>query len=329
MNLTQTSFETSELSAILEELARAPAVPVVVPIGPGATLGRFEVLRELGRGGFGVVYEARDRELGRLVAVKALRPGTATADRLREEAFRREAEAAAQLNHPNISMLHEAGRHGGAPYLVFELCEGQPLAARLERGPVPWRTALRIAVEIARALDHAHSSGVLHRDLKPANVMLSRDGGVKVLDFGLALVFGGSSLGKSGTPAYMAPEQWRSDPEDARTDLFALGVILFEMLAWRPPYDVTMERSEVLDAARPPRLDVPGVPRALAALVERAISPDPADRPRNARVLLDELVAIDRRRARRAALVRRARVAAVLAGALAIAGAAAWRLWGG
>ncbi|HEY6099815.1 MAG TPA: serine/threonine-protein kinase, partial [Anaeromyxobacter sp.] len=322
--MTQTQFEASELSAILEELARAPAAEMDVPVGPGTTLGRFEVLRELGRGGFGVVYEARDRELGRVVAVKALRPGTTASGRLREVALRREAEAAAQLNHPNICTLHEAGRAGGAPYLVLELCEGQSLAARLERGPLPWRTALQIGIEIARALDHAHGSGVLHRDLKPANVMLAEEGGVKVLDFGLALVFGGSSLGKSGTPAYMAPEQWRGDAEDARTDLFALGVVLFEMLAWRLPYDVRSGRSEALDATRPARLDVPGVPRALASAVERAIAPDPAARPRNARVLLDQLIALQRTLQRRASLIRRARSAAIAAAALVCAAAAAW-----
>jgi eukaryotic-like serine/threonine-protein kinase len=325
--VTQAEFQATELSAILEELARTPSS--AVPIGPGDTLGRFEVLRELGRGGFGVVYEARDRELGRVVAVKALRPGTTASGRLREEALRREAEAAAQLNHPNICTLHEAGRAGGAPYLVLELCGGQSLAARIERGPVPWRSALRIGIEIARALDHAHALGVLHRDLKPANVMLGEDGGVKVLDFGLALVFGGSSLGKSGTPAYMAPEQWRGEGEDARTDLFALGVVLFEMLAWTLPYDVRNGRSEVLDAIRPPRLDMPGLPRPLAAAVERAISPDPRARPRNVRVFMDELIALSRSLERRASLRRRLRAGAVAVAALATAAIAAWWLRAG
>ncbi len=113
-------------------------------------VGRFEVPRELGRGGFGLVYEARDRELGRVVALKALRPGTRTSGRLREEALRREAEAAAQLNHPNICTLHEVGRSGGSPYLVLELCEGEPLSSWLKRGPLPWRRALQVGIASLR-----------------------------------------------------------------------------------------------------------------------------------------------------------------------------------
>ena len=188
-------------------------------------MGRFELLREVGRGGFGVVYEARDRELGRRVAFKVVRPGSRGA--LREEQVLREAEAAARLSHPNLVTLHDVGRCEQGPYLVLELLRGETLAERLDQRAAPVR-ARRCGsrVEVARGLAHAHAHGVVHRDLKPANVFLCEDGQVKVLDFGLAHAFGQRRL-DGGTPAYMAPEQWRGAPEDERTDVFALGVMLF------------------------------------------------------------------------------------------------------
>jgi hypothetical protein len=268
------------LSALLAELVAAPRRTPPGPwdqlLRPGARVGRFELARELGRGGFGVVYEARDAELGRRVAFKALRPGDRARDPRVEELMRREAVAVAQLQHPNIVTLFDAGRSDAGPYLVFELLRGETLAQRLARGTVSSREALRIALAVARALVHAHASGVLHRDLKPSNVFLTADGGVKVLDFGLAHVFGAGGPPRSGTPGYMAPEQRRGDPEDARTDVYAVGVLLAEMA--RGPA---------------PRLDVAalvaGAPGPLGALARRCAADDPADRPPDAAALADAL----------------------------------------
>ncbi|MBS1111645.1 MAG: serine/threonine protein kinase, partial [Anaeromyxobacteraceae bacterium] len=223
------------MSALLEELAEAPEVQPGAGIGPGTVIGgRFEVLRELGRGGFGVVFEARDRELGRLVAVKVVRPRRGVDPRM----LRSEAEAAAALHHPNIVTVHDLGSDGGEGWLVLELLRGETLEERLRRGPLPGPEALRVATEVARGLAHAHHAGVLHRDLKPSNVFLCDDGAVKILDFGLSRVFGSGSGPEGGTPAYMAPEQWRREAEDERTDVFALGVMFHEMLTGNRPFAV-------------------------------------------------------------------------------------------
>ncbi len=197
------------LSALLQELAAAP--PSFTESGDwdaglraGAVLGRFELVRELGRGGFGVVWEAKDCELGRRVAFKAVRAGARRY--LREERLLREAEAAAQLSHPNIVTLYDVGRSSGGPYLVLELLEGTTLAERLrDGGGLGPREALHVGAEVARGLAHAHGHGVVHRDLKPENVFLCRDGRVKVLDFGLAHAFG-HRIQAGGTSGYMAPE---------------------------------------------------------------------------------------------------------------------------
>ncbi len=168
------------LSLLLEELARAPAGggdgggPREPQLGPGALLGRYELVRELGRGGFGVVFEARDRDLGRRVAVKVVRPPAAS--RGSQELRVREAEAVARLAHPNIVTLHDLGRAEAGPFLVFELLSGRTLARRLRDGPLPPGEAVRIAIEVARGLAQAHAHGVVHRDLKPENVFVCEDG---------------------------------------------------------------------------------------------------------------------------------------------------------
>ena len=232
----RTAVSPGALTALLREVARSRTVqdkrglPV---LRRGQIVGRFELLREIGRGGFGVVYEASDRALGRSVALKAVRMGGDM--ELKEERLLREAEAAAQLSHPNIVTLHDVGRFEDRPYLVMELLRGCALAERLERGPIPLREALRVGVEVAKAVAHAHAQGVIHRDLTPGNVFLCDDGQVKVLDFGLAQVFGRRKL-DGGTRAYMAPEQFRGAPEDERTDVFALGVILHQMVSGKLPF---------------------------------------------------------------------------------------------
>ncbi|HYQ80206.1 MAG TPA: protein kinase, partial [Anaeromyxobacteraceae bacterium] len=286
-----------QLRELLDELAGAPERDLreawLKGLREGALVGRFELLRELGRGGFGVVYEARDRELGRLVAFKAVRPGNRSVSEMRQQWLQREAEAAAQLNHPNIVTIHDAGRSEHGPYLIFELLQGETLAQRLARGPMPVREAVAMAVEVARGLAHAHASGVVHRDLKPSNVFLTSDGGVKVLDFGLAHVFGASGLRGGGTPVYMAPEQWRQEPDDARVDVFALGTILSESIAGEPPFRLVNDRSTCLEPGPAPRLDRPGVPPALAEAVAAMLSKDTAGRPRTGQAVLARLVEIE------------------------------------
>ncbi len=278
------------ISALLADLARTPAVDGGVDwspeLRPGARVDRFELLRELGRGAFGVVFEARDTSLGRLVAFKVVRAGRSE---VAEEQLRREAEAIARLAHPNLVTLYDFGRCAHGPYLVLELLRGQTLSARLARGPLPPAEAVVIAVEVARGLAWAHAHGVVHRDLKPSNIFLVEGGGAKVLDFGLAQAFGRRRLG-GGTPNGMAPEQWREAPEDERTDVFALGVVLFRMLTATLPFPDDEGRS-VLGPEPAPRLAVPGQP-GLARLVARMLEKDPIRRPRDGAAVLAELLVI-------------------------------------
>ena len=189
-------------SALLQQLAAAPTNTVredLPAFRPGQVVGRFELLREIGRGGFGVVYEARDTKLDRTVALKIIR--AAGPVDVREERLLREAEAAARLSHPNIVTLHDVGSSEEGPYLVLELLHGQTLARRLEQGALPLREALRVAVEVAKGLAHAHAHDVVHRDLTPGNVFLCDDGQVKILDFGMAHAFGRKKLG-AASPIY-------------------------------------------------------------------------------------------------------------------------------
>jgi len=277
------------MTALLEELVRAPSQGPADAWGaalrPGATFGRFQLVAELGRGGFGVVWEARDLTLGRAVAFKAVWAGGAAT--LREQRLQREAEAAARLSHPNIVTLFDVGRCPEGAFLVLELLRGQTLADRLTGAPLPLREALDVGVQVARGVAHAHAEGVVHRDLKPANVFLCQDGPVKVLDFGLAHAFGQRRV-DGGTPAYMAPEQWAGAPEDERTDVFALGVLLHQLVSGALPFPGTRERW------RPaPPLEVDEAP-ALGALVDRMLKKAPVKRPRDAGRVLEALSTIAR-----------------------------------
>jgi hypothetical protein len=291
------------LSSVLEELAAAPRLdPAELEarrLKAGDRIGRFEILREVGRGSFGVVYQARDTELGRHVAVKAVRFDSLAGEQgKRLGQFRREAEMAARLHHPNIVTLHDVGLREGVPYLVLELLEGETLESRLARAAFPPGEALEVVVQIARALVHAHASGIVHRDLKPANVFLGSDGQVKVLDFGLARLFGGDGS-RGGTPAFMAPEQWRKEPEDDRTDVFGFGVLLYTMLSSTLPF---ANRGEALEDRPAPLVTSPfsPLPEELAQLVARMLAKDRAGRP-DAPALLRDLLLLRDGRAREGA----------------------------
>ena len=273
------------LSALLEQLAAAPAADLGSAWGPlpkpGAVIGRFELAREIGRGGFGVVYEARDRELPRSVAFKLVRPGQVEKG---EAQLQREADAIAQLSHPNLVTLFDVGRCDYGPYLILELLNGETLHQRLGRGPLPAQEAVALATEISRGLGHAHAHGVLHRDLKPSNVFLCHDGQVKLLDFGMSHAFGRQRL-SGGTPGYMAPEQWRGEGEDERTDVYALGVLLFQALSGQLPFPGDANGQAVLSARPAPVLTVAEAP-GLARLVGRMLEKAPDQRPRDAREVL-------------------------------------------
>ena len=287
------------LSRLLQELAETSGEELLEAwrndLKPGDRVGRFEVVRELGRGSFGVVYEARDRDLGREVALKVVRPGKVTEE---EGKVVREAEAIARLSHPNLVTLHDVGRSECGPYLVFEFLRGKTLQERMVDGPMPVHEAVHVATEVARGLAHAHAQGVVHRDLKPSNVLVTNKGHVKILDFGMAHAFGRRRL-SGGTPAYMAPEQWEDAPEDERTDVFALGVMLHWMLTGEYPFPEGQGRWSA-EAATVPKLDVPGAP-GVADLVERMLDRTPTRRPRDGTAALAALEPIDDAlRARRA-----------------------------
>jgi TolB-like protein/Flp pilus assembly protein TadD len=319
------------LSALLQQLAEIPGVEPSEP-QPGTVFGRFEIVRRIGGGAFGVVYEARDRQLHRSVAFKLVRPGRLQGG---EDQLGREAEIVAALSHPNLVTLFDVGRCDHGPYLVLELLRGTTLHERSGRGPLPVPEAVRIASEIARGLGYAHAQGVVHRDLKPSNVFLCDDGRVKLLDFGMAHAFGRRRV-SGGTPAYMAPEQWREAPEDERSDVYALGVMLFEMLTGVLPFPGDLHGEATRSPRRAPSLDVPAS-GGLAELVGRMLEKDPTARPRDGAEVLRTLSAIDADlrapqepgaapRSPRIRRTRRARALAVAAVALAAVAAALW-IW--
>jgi hypothetical protein len=284
------------VTALMQRLARAPSEEMEKSwkrvLFPGALIGRFELIRELGRGGFGVVYEARDRQLGRLVAFKAVRPGRNSLVMYRQQRLQLEAEAVASLTHPNIVSLFDVGSCESGPYLIFELLRGETLFDRLQRGPLPLPEAVEVAIQIGWALDHAHAAGLVHRDLKPSNVFLCAGGNVKVLDFGIAEVLGGGDLRGAGTPAYMAPEQWTGQPQDFRTDVFGAATMLFETLTGQLPYRVSRERSAALDPGAQPQLDGAEIPVLLKKLLRCALDPDPSRRPAGGHEWVNGLLAV-------------------------------------
>jgi eukaryotic-like serine/threonine-protein kinase len=228
-------------------------------LASGTRLGPYEIGDALGAGGMGEVYRARDTRLDRAVAVKIL-PAHAASDPNFLERFDREARSIAALNHPHICTLHDVGHEQDTHFLVLELVEGETLAERLQGGPLSVSESMAIALQIADALEGAHDKGILHRDLKPANIKITPEGTVKVLDFGLAKVFGTDTAGSGfavansptlsrlatqagvimgvimGTAAYMSPEQARGKPVDRRTDVWAFGCVLYEMLTAKPAF---------------------------------------------------------------------------------------------
>ena len=249
-------------------------------IAPGTRLGPYEIVAHIGAGGMGTVYRARDTRLSRDVALKLL-PSWASSDPHMRERLAREARAISALSHPNICRLYDIGSSDGIDYLVMELLDGESLADRLARGPLSLEEALRIAGEIALALDAAHRAGIVHRDLKPANVVLTHNG-ARLLDFGLAKVFASSDdpMARTltqegamvGTLRYMAPEQVEGRKVDARTDVFAFGAVLYEMLAGEPAF----RSATAILTSEPARLG--NVPPAVERVVRRCLKKNPDER---------------------------------------------------
>jgi serine/threonine protein kinase/Tol biopolymer transport system component len=272
-----------------------------MPIDVGFRLGPYEITGALGAGGMGEVYRARDPRLGRDVAIKVL-PSTLSPDAERLRRFEQEARAAAALNHPNILAVHDIGTHEGAPYIVSELLEGETLRERLHGGALPVRKAIEYAVPIAHGLAAAHEKGIVHRDLKPENIFVTSDGRIKILDFGLAKLTEAEVTGANatllpttpatlpgvvlGTIGYMAPEQVRGLPTDHRSDIFALGAVLYEMLSGRRAFhgDTAMDAVTAILKEDPP--DLPAaerhIPSPLARVVERCLEKSPALRFKSA-----------------------------------------------
>ena len=259
------------------------------------TIGHYEITGTLGEGGMGIVYAARDERLNRSVALKMIRRDIS--DPAARERLRREARAAASVNHPNICQLYDIGGEEGQLYIAMELLEGESLASRLARGPVPLNEAIRIELAALSALDALHSHGLMHRDLKPSNIFLTPHG-VKLLDFGLArpieaeketrLTMPGTML---GTPQYLPPEQLLGQPVDLRADLFAAGAVLYEALTGRPPFTGSSvpELVHAIVYEQPPALGGSPAVAAIDRVIHKAIAKRPQDRYESASAMADDL----------------------------------------
>src|SRR5713226_1950451 len=280
-------------------------------VSAGSRLGPYEVLSPLGAGGMGEVYKARDTRLERTVAIKVLPQHLSESSEVRQR-FEREAKTISSLSHPHICALYDVGNQDGVEYLVMEFLEGETLADRLGRGPLPPEQLLRYGIEMADALDKAHRQGIVHRDLKPGNVMLTKSG-VKLLDFGLAKAIGPASQTSGltalptvapaqnltqegtilGTFQYMAPEQLEGREADARTDIFAFGAVLYEMATGRKAFAGTSQASlisSIMGSEPPPIATVaPMTPPALDRVIRTCLAKDPEERWQSAHDIKSEL----------------------------------------
>src|SRR5215213_10675846 len=259
---------------------------------------RYDVVRPLGSGGMGEVYLARDRVLGRDVALKVLRMQYAGDDEFAER-FKREAMSAASLSHPNIVQVYDRGETAdGISYIAMEYVSGGTLREQIEeRGPFEARRAAAVAAQIADALEAAHERGVIHRDIKPQNVLVTSSGHLKVTDFGIAraasAVTSSASGAVFGTAGYISPEQAMGEPVGPASDLYSLGVVLYEMLTGELPFtadnSIAVCMKHVTEPLRPPRSLNPAIPEEINALVVRLLAKDPADRYHSAAELLADL----------------------------------------
>src|SRR5258708_5898693 len=264
-----------------------------MPVSGGTRLGPYEILAPLGAGGMGEVYRARDSRLDRDVAIKIL-PERLAQDPQALARFEREAKAVAALSHPNILAIFDVGADQGVTYAVTELLEGETLRSHVGGAALPWRKVVEIGADIADGLASAHSKGIVHRDLKPENIFLTSDGRVKILDFGLARSAASSTSGQAeaptltqenvvmGTAGYMSPEQVRGTPTDARSDIFSLGCVLYEMVAGQRAFSkaTSAQTMAAILETQPPELATTGkqVPAALGKVIAHCLEKHPHQR---------------------------------------------------
>ena len=259
-------------------------------------IGRYEILEEIGRGAMGVVFKGHDPLIGRLIAVKTITAGVAENPALLER-FYREARAAGGLQHPNIVTIYELAESGGAPFIAMEYLEGESLEKIIARSPaLPLATRLGYVLQTCRALDYAHRRGVIHRDVKPANIVVTRDGVVKVVDFGIARLASASQTQTGtllGTLAYMSPEQLRGQNAGARSDIWALGVVLYELTAYQRPFTGENHGAlllSILQKEPPPiRQLLPECPIALERVVLKSLCKNDKERYQSMEELLKDL----------------------------------------
>jgi predicted Ser/Thr protein kinase len=277
--------------------------------GRGPLAGRYRLEEVIGRGGMSTVYRATDSRLGRTVAVKVLLAGLADQDPTYVARFEREARAVAALASSAVVAVYDTGVDDGTQFIVMEFVRGRSLAAILrDRQPLEVEEAVRIGEQVAGALGAAHAAGIVHRDIKPANVMVTDDGTVKVLDFGVARMLDATTITQAasvlGTAAYMAPERAMGEPGDARADIYSLGCLLYAMLTGRPPFDAELAAAllhqQVNAQPRPPGELRAGISRELEALVTAMLAKSPEGRPQSALEVRDRLAALagPRRRSR-------------------------------
>jgi predicted Ser/Thr protein kinase len=261
----------------------------------GKTLGQYKIVEEIGRGGMAVVYRAHQASLNRYVAIKVLPPQLAF-DQAFVQRFEREAASAAQLQHPNIVAIYDVGSQDAYHYIVMEFLPGVTLGRLLDDGPLPLQRVEHILRQLAAALDYAHAQNILHRDLKPSNIMVGPDDHVKLMDFGLARAGDSSDLTRSGivmgTPYYMSPEQAQGHKIDRRSDLYALGVVLYEMITGRIPFERDTPQAvllaHVVEAPPPLHSLLATVPPAMEPVILRALAKNPARRYASAHELAED-----------------------------------------
>jgi eukaryotic-like serine/threonine-protein kinase len=268
----------------------------------GKTISHYRILEKLGEGGMGVVYKAEDTKLHRTVALKFIRPHAVENPELKAR-FLTEAEAAAALIHPNICVVHEIDEADGGSFITMEYVEGQSLAEKMKKRPLPLDEALEITAQVAEGLHAAHKQGIVHRDIKPANIMIDPEGRAKIMDFGLAHLDTATKITKTGavmgTPAYMSPEQALAQPTDCRTDIWSLGVVLYEMVTGQLPFkgevEVAVAYSIVNDEPEPLTALRSGVPVEMDRVVEKALAKTPGERYQHSEEMVVDLKCLRRR----------------------------------